>query len=86
MDVVPKDIYGFIKLDGSNYCKIFSQDGGTDVKVNIDVLRITMIDSKTKLVGLEMVLTSNWEDNRIIFPLGAPQVNESFQFNPAVLK
>ena len=86
VDVVPKESYGFIKLNGSNYRKLFAQDGGTDVKVNIDVLGITKIDSKTKLVGLEMILTNNWEDNRIIFPLGAPQVNESFQFDPAVLK
>ena len=86
VDVVPKESYGFIKLNGSNYRKLFPQDGGTDVKVNIDVLGITKIDSKTKLVGLEMVLTSTWEDDRIIFPLGAPQVNESFQFDPAVLK
>ena len=85
-DVVPKESYGFIKLNGSNYRKLFAQDRGTDVKVNIDVLGITKIDSKTKLVGLEMILTNNWEDNRIIFPLGAPQVNESFQFGPAVLK
>ena len=86
VDVVPKESYGFIKLNGSNYRKLFPQDGGTIVRVNIDVLGITKIDSKSKLVGLEMVLTNNWEDNRIIFPLGAPQVNESFQFDPAVLK
>ena len=81
-----KESFGFIKLNGSNYRKLFPQEGGTEVKVEIDVLAISKIDSKTKLVGLEMILGIKWEDSRIIFPLGAPQYNESFQFDPSVLR
>ena len=43
-DVVPQESYGFIKLNGSTYRKLFTQGGGTDILVEINLLGITKID------------------------------------------
>ena len=80
-----KGSFGLISLRES-YKKVFPQQNGTDVDVNIAIIGVTRIDSIEKVVGLKIFLTLQWEDNRIVWGLGGPQVNQEWEFDPEVLK
>ena len=59
---------------------------GTEVSVKLEVLGVTSIDSEEKTAGLHMALTLAWQDPRIIFTQREPNVNEEFEYDPALLK
>ena len=58
----------------------------TEVSVKIEVLGVTSIDSEQKTAGLHMALTLAWQDPRIMFTQRQPNVNEEFEYDPALLK
>ena len=81
----PKESYGVIALD-PNYRKQFPHENGTNVSVEMEILGITKIDSLSKVVGLEIDISMGWEDRRINWTQGGPQVNQGLQFSSSVLK
>lgn len=56
------------------------------VRVKLDVLAVTKIDSKQKTVGLHMEITLVWQDPSIVFNTREPEVNEEFEYSPDILK
>ena len=81
----PPGSYGVIALD-TNYRKRFPHENGTNVSVAMEVLGITKIDSLSKVVGLEIDISMGWEDRRINWTQGGPQVNQGLEFSSSVLK
>ena len=81
----PPGGFGVITLDKA-YRKISSQAGGTDVGVGMDILCVTHIDSIEKVVGLKVFLTLEWEDERLQWPLGTPQLQQEWEFDSELLK
>ena len=81
----PKESYGVIALD-PNYRKRVPHENGTNVSVAMEILGITKIDSLSKVVGLEIDIFTGWEDRRINWTQGGPQVNQGLEFSSSVLK
>ena len=81
----PSGGFGMITLN-QTYRKIFSQENGTDVSVGMDIIGVTTIDSIDKIVGLKMFLRLEWEDNRLLWPIGSPEANQEWEFDSKVLK
>ena len=81
----PPGSFGLISLN-KTYKKVFAQDRGVDVPIQIEVLGVTKIDSFEKVVGLELSIHLEWEDNRVIWEFGGPKLNQEFEFNTKVLR
>ena len=81
----PPGGFGVITLD-REYRKVSAQDAGTDVGVGMDILAVTHIDSLDKAVGLKILFTLEWEDKRLQWPLGTPQLNQEWEFDAKILK
>ena len=84
----PPGSFGLISLE-KTYRKLYSQEGGTDVKVWLEVLGISLIDSLEKLVGLKIFIQLEWEDNRIGWGLEGfkgPRIGEEWEFDSKVLR
>ena len=84
----PPSSFGLISLE-SSYRKIFPQEGGTDVAVDLAVLGVSSIDSLEKIVGLKILLQLAWEDERIVWGVEGyegPNVGEEWEFNSKILE
>merc|ERR1719315_336827 len=85
--VHPPSSFGLISLN-SSYRKIFPQDGGTDVAVDLAVLGVSSVDSPEKVVGLKIYLELEWEDNRIDWGVPGyegPKDGEEWEFSTKIL-
>ena len=81
----PEGSFGLIGL-GKAYRKTFAQENGTDVGVGIEIIGVTNVDSIEKIVGLNIFLRLEWEDNRIQWTLDGPQVGQEWEFDTKVLE
>ena len=81
----PPGSYGLIMLQ-KIYRKIVAQESGTDVGVGLGIVGVNSIDSIEKVVGLKISINLEWEDRRIGWTLGGPQVGQQWEFSSQVLK
>jgi hypothetical protein len=57
-----------------------------NVTVGMAILDTEEIDSHGQSVTLQLKLELAWTDGRLEWPKGTPPENQSYQFDPAVLK
>jgi hypothetical protein len=86
-EVIPKDGFGFLKLTKA-YNKKEPPNDDTEVKVRMEPMFVSGINSRSGRMGMQLKLYLMWEDPRVEFPHDhlVNCTKKAFTFPPSILR